>query len=142
MQSVIKMVLKLLFLPQNCKNYPAAGALPSGSLCDTLGCIGLFSTGPKESNFCAKTFTFGSSLLSLRKTLVTLLVGFTLAGRFSSDFTGRIRNELINAARIVRLFFQTLIQNYSSKVSVFACKSSVYFSVPSFSASAPSLRLL
>ena len=35
MQKEIKMALKLLFLPQNRKNYPAAGALPPGPLCDT-----------------------------------------------------------------------------------------------------------
>ena len=46
------MALISLFLPQNRKNHPAAG----GSVpCVTrLSCNGLFSTGPKLDNFCAK----------------------------------------------------------------------------------------
>ena len=74
------MALKLLFLPQNRKNHPAAaGSAPSVT---RLSSNGLFSTGPKLNNFCAKTFTFGSSPLSLSKTLVALLVAFTPADRF------------------------------------------------------------
>ena len=47
-----------------------------------LSCNGLFSTGPKLDNFCVKTFTFGSSPLSLSKTLVVLLVAFAPADKF------------------------------------------------------------
>ena len=71
------MALKLLFLQQNRKNHPAAGG--SARSATRLSRNGLFSTGPKLNNFCAKTFTFGSSLLSLSKTLVSLLVAFTPA---------------------------------------------------------------
>ena len=62
MRKVIEMALKLLSLPQNHKNRPAAGALRPSALCETvihLSYISLFSTGPKLENFCAKNFTFG-----------------------------------------------------------------------------------
>ena len=94
------MALKSLFLLQNCKNHPAAGG--SAPFSTRLSSNGLFSTGPKLDNFCAKKhFTFGSSPLSLSKTLVALLVAFTPADIFSSDYTGRMRNELINAAGLI-----------------------------------------
>ena len=74
------MALKLLFLPQNRKNHPAAGGFaPSVT---RLSCNGLFSMGPKLDNFYAKTVTFGSSPPSLSKTLLALLVALIPADRF------------------------------------------------------------
>ena len=63
MRSVIEMAFKSLFLPQNHKNHPAAGASPSGSPVIHLSCIGLFSSGPKEDNFMEKII-FGSKKFS------------------------------------------------------------------------------
>ena len=71
------MALKSLFLPQNRKNRPAAGG--SAPSVTRLSCIGLFSTGSKLDNFCAKNIYFWSSPLSLNKTLVMLLLAFTPA---------------------------------------------------------------
>ena len=119
------MALKSLFLPQNSKNHQAAGG--SAPFVTRLSCNGLFSTGPKLDNFCAKNIYFWFKLLSLSKALVTLLVAVTPADRFSSDCTGRIRNELINAAGLIYIIFQRGIQNCSFKISVFKCISSVYF---------------
>ena len=65
MRNGIEMALKSLFLPQNRKNYPAAGG--STSSVTRLRCSGLFSTGPKLTIFVQKTFTFGSSPLFLAK---------------------------------------------------------------------------
>ena len=77
-----------------------------------------------------KTFTFGSSPLSRSKTLVALLVAFTPVDIFFKRYTGRKRNELINAAGLGCIFFQRWIQNFSIKISVFMCKSLVHFIVP------------
>ena len=49
-------VIKSLFLLQNWKNHPAAwGSAPSVT---RLSSNGLFSTGPKLDNFCAKNIYF------------------------------------------------------------------------------------
>ena len=84
--------------------------LPSSwGLCPSatrLSSNGLFNTGPKLNNFCAKKHLLlvqAPSLLA--KTLVTLLVAFTPADIFSSVYTGSMRNELINAAGL-RSFFK------------------------------------
>ena len=71
------MALKSQFLPQN---RPAAGG--SAPSVTRLSSNGLFSTGPKLDNFCAKNIPFGSRPLSLSKTLVALLVAFTPANIF------------------------------------------------------------
>ena len=56
MRNVIYMALKLLFLPQNCKNHPAAeGSSPSET---RLSSNGLFSTELKLDDFCAKNIYF------------------------------------------------------------------------------------
>ena len=69
-----------------------------------LSCIGLCSTGPKLDNFCAKNiyFWFKSSLLP--KLWLRFWSHLLLQTDFSSDYTSRIRNELINAAGIVSFF--------------------------------------
>ena len=74
------MALKLLFLPQNRKNRPAAGGSALSVTC--LSSNGLFSTRPKLDSFCAKNIPFGSRPLSLRKTLLALLIAFTPADIF------------------------------------------------------------
>ena len=79
-------VIKLLSLPKNRKNHPAAGGLaPSVT---HLSCNGLFSTGPKLDNFCAKNIYFWFKLLFLSKTLVALLVAITPADRFFKRLYG------------------------------------------------------
>ena len=80
------MALKLLFLPQNRKNHPAAGG--SAPFVTRLSSNGLFRTGPKLDNLVQKTFTFGLSPLSLTKTLVELLVAFTPADRLFKRLFG------------------------------------------------------
>ena len=55
LRNVIKIVLKLLFLPQNYKNRPAVGgSTPQALFVTRLSGTGLFSTGSKIDNFCAK----------------------------------------------------------------------------------------
>ena len=74
------MALKSHFLQQNRINRPGTGGCaPSVT---SLSSNGLFSTGPKSDNFCAKNIPFGSRPLSLSKTLVMLLVAFTPADIF------------------------------------------------------------
>ena len=81
------MALKLVFLPQNRKNHPAPGGyVPSVT---RLSCNGWFSTVPKLDIFWAKNIYFWFKPLSLRKTLVALLVAFTSAGRFFKLFYGQ-----------------------------------------------------
>ena len=117
-----------IFDSKSQKSPSSLGLCPSVT---RLICNGLFSTGPKWDNFCAKTFTFGSSPLSLSKTLVALLVAFHSRRQiFQAIIRGRIRNELINVTGLIFLFFQRWIQNCSFKISVFMCKSSVFFIVP------------
>ena len=105
------MALKPLFLLQNCKNHPAAGT-PAPSV-TRLSCNGLFSTGPKLDNFCAKKHLLlvqAPSLLA--KPWLRLRSRFTsscaslLQTNFSSDYTCRIQNQLINAAGLICLFFK------------------------------------
>ena len=90
---------------------------------------GLFSTGPKLDNFCAKNiyFWFKPPLSYLTKPWLRFWSHSLLKTYFSSDYTGRMRNELINAAGLLRIFFQRWIQNCSFKISVFMRKSFVHF---------------
>ena len=86
MRNVIQMALKSQFLPQNCKNYLGAeGSAPSVT---RLSSNGLFSTGPKLDNFCAKNISFGLRPLSLSKILVDFLVAFTPANKFFKRLYG------------------------------------------------------
>ena len=80
------MALKSLFLPQNRKNHPAAGG--STPPVTRLTSNGLFSTGPKLDNFCAKNISFDSSPLSISKTLDALLIAFTSADIFFKRLYG------------------------------------------------------
>ena len=79
-------VIKLLFLPKNCKNHPAAGGSALSVI--RLSCNGLFNTGPKLGNVCAKNIYFWFKPLSLSKTLVALLVAITPADRFFKRLYG------------------------------------------------------
>ena len=114
----------------------------------SLSCIGWFSTGPKLGKFCAKKLTLGAIPYLLAKFWLCFWSHSLQHTDSSSNYMGRKRNELINTVRHIRLFFQIRIKNFkkrmicSRKTSVFVCKSSVYFSAPPLSASAPSLRLL
>ena len=68
------------------KNYPAAeGSAPSVT---RLSCNGLFSTGLKLDNLCAKNIYFWFKPLPLSKTLVALLVALTPAERFFKRLYG------------------------------------------------------
>ena len=103
MLNVISMALKSQFLPQNCKNRP--GAEGSAPYVTRLISNGLFSTGPKLDNFCAKNIPFGSRPFSLSKILVDFLVAFTPANKFFKRLYGPHANELINAAGPRNFFF-------------------------------------
>ena len=103
-RNVIEMAVKSPFLPQNRKNHPAAGG--SAPSVTRLSCNVLFSTGPKLDDFCAKNIYFWLKPLPSQQTLVALLAHSLLQIDFSSDYTGRIRNELIDAAGRICLFFQ------------------------------------
>ena len=48
--------VKIAIFAVNCKNHAAAGG--SGPSATRLSCNGLFSTGPKLNNFCAKNIYF------------------------------------------------------------------------------------
>ena len=74
-----------IFAAKSLKSPAAKGSAPSET---RMSCNGLISTGPKLDNFCAKNISFGSSPLSLRKTLVALLVAFTLLDRFFKRLYG------------------------------------------------------
>ena len=93
------MALKLPFLQQNRKNHmTAGGSVPPET---RLSGNGLFNTGPKLDNFCAKTFTFGSSPLSLCKTVVALLAAFTPANKiFKQLYLGPQREIFPGGAKI------------------------------------------
>ena len=104
-----------------------------------LSSISLFSTGPKLYNFCAKKILLlfqAPSLLG--KSCLRFWSHSLLPTDFLSGYTGRIRNELRNAAGLMRLFsamnakLLKLSIICSRKISVFVCKSAVDFSAPHF----------
>ena len=83
-----------------------------------------------QTIFVQKTFTFGSSPLSLSKTLVALLVAFAPTDRFFKRLYGPHTKQANKRCKAYMSLFQRGIQNCSFKISVFMCKSSVYFVVP------------
>ena len=99
------MALKSLFLPRNCKNHSAAaGSVPSVT---RLSSNGLFTTGPKLDNFCPKKHLYlvqAPSLLA--KPWLRFWSRSLLQTYFLSDYTGRMQNELINAAGLICIFYQ------------------------------------
>ena len=116
-----------------------------------LSCIDLFVTEPKLRLFwCKKNYVLFKPPLSKKILVSTSGHIYSLLQTDSSrDYTGCIRNELINAAVLMRLLFSNMTTKFlkwcimcSRKISVFMGKSLVYFSPQPFSDSAPSLRLL
>ena len=106
---VIEMTLKLLFVAAKSQKLPRRWELcPQAPSVTSLSCIGLFSTGPKVDKFCAKKFTLGASPLPLSKFLVVLLVPFTAADRFFKQLHRPQKKQLINTARLIRLFFSNM----------------------------------
>ena len=94
------MALKSLFLPQNRKNHPTAGG--SAPSVTYLSCNGLFSTGPKLDNFGAKKhLLLVQASFILTKSWLRFCSHALLHTDFSSDYTGRIQNELISAAGFI-----------------------------------------
>ena len=121
--------VKIVFFSAKSQKLPSSWGLCP--LCDTLELQRFVQHGTQIWQFlCEKTFTFGSSPFFLSKTLFALLVAFAPADRFFKRLYRRIGNELVNAAGLICIFFQRWIQNCSFKISVFMCKSSVYFVVP------------
>ena len=106
-RNVIEIVLKSLFLQENLKNRAAAGGSePQASLCDTLELPQFVQHWARIRKFlCKKTLLMVQApSFPFSKILVALLVAFTASDRFSSDYRGRARNELRNAASLTCLF--------------------------------------
>ena len=94
-----------------------------------LSSNGLFSTGPKLDNFCAKKHLLlvqAPSLL-LNKTLVAHLVAFTPVDRFFKRLYRPHAKRANKRCQAYMYLFSKWIQNCSFKISVFLCKSSVHF---------------
>ena len=89
MRNVIEMALNCFFFAAKLQKSPSSWGLCShASSVIRLSCISLFSTWPELNNFCAKKFTFSSSLLSLSKILVACLIAFIPADRFFKRLYG------------------------------------------------------
>ena len=71
-----------------------------------LSCNSLFSMGPKLDNFCGKNLLM--ALFPLSKSWLRFWSHLLLLTDFSSDYMGRIRNELKNAAGVMCLFFSDM----------------------------------
>ena len=128
MRNVLEMALKLLFLPKNCKNHLAAGGLPSTWRAWVASFV---QRGTYIRQFlCNEHLLLVKASSLLAKPWLRFWSHSLMQRDVSSDSAGRIQNELINAAGLIHLFFQRWIQNCSFKISVFVCKSSVYFSAP------------
>ena len=130
----------LNFLPQNHKNHSATGgSAPQAPSVIRLSYIDLFSTGPKLDNFWAKKFTYGLSFLPLSKNLVALLAAFAASKRFFKRFFEPHTKRAKKRCRPDASLFLDMNTNFlkhciiwSSKISVFMWKSSIYFSAPHF----------
>ena len=126
------MALKLLFLPQN---HRAAGG--SALLWHAWVASVSSARDQNKTHFVQKTFIFGSSPLTLNKTLVALLVAFTSADRFFKRLNGPNTKRANKRCRANTLLISNMNKNCSFKLSVFMCKSSIYFSALTFSAIGP-----
>ena len=130
-------------MPQNYKNRPVAGgSAPRPQSVTCLSCISWFSTGLNQAIFAqTKQKNFCSSRVSRSKIVVVFLVAFTAADRFFKRVYGP---QMKQTKKCSRPFFQTWRIICSLTIFFFWCKSSVYsyFSAPSLSAGASSLRLL
>ena len=104
---MIEMALKLLFFAANSQISPSSrGFCTQVPFVIRLSCIGLFSTGPKLDNFCAKKFSFGSIHSVFANSWLRFWSHSLLKTDFSSDCKGRKQNELVIAAGHIRLLFQ------------------------------------
>ena len=107
------MASKLLFFAAKSQKPPSGwGLCPQAPFVIHLSCIGLFSSRPELDNFCANKFTFDSRHSLLLKSCLRFWSNSQLQTDFSSNCMRRIRNELMNATRLLRLFFQTWIQGF------------------------------
>ena len=94
--------VKIAIFPAKSQKSPNSwGSAPSVT---RFSCNGLFNTGPKLDNFYAKKHLQNLSLLA--KPWFRFWSNSLLHTDFSSDYTSRIRNELINAAGLISLFFR------------------------------------
>ena len=96
--------VKIAIFAINRKNRPAGGG--SAPFVTRLSSNGMFSTGPKLDNFCAKTFLLVHAPSLLAKPWLCFWLHSLQQTYFSSDYTGHMQNELINAAGLICLFFQ------------------------------------
>ena len=132
------MALKLQVFPPKLQKSPSDwGLCPQAPSAVRLRCIGFFSTGPKLDNCFGKKTFFGSSFLSAKSWLCFWLCFWLhslmqtdssflsakswlcfwlcfwlhslMQTDFSSDYMGRRRKELINAAGLIRLFSNMII---------------------------------
>ena len=100
------MALKSLFFSAKSQKSPSGwGLCPHTRSVIRLSCNSLFSKGPNLDKFCRKNllmaqFHLSKSWLRFWSHLLLLLTDF------SSDYMGRIRNELRNAAGVMCLFFR------------------------------------
>ena len=133
------MTLKSLFFAVKSQKLLSDRRLCPSVIC--LGCIGLFSTGPKLNNFWEKTFAVGSSSLPHSKILVELLlVTFTAADWFFKQFfeprTKRVKKHCRPYASlfsdIVNIKFFEIAHNLEPQNIVFMLKSFIYFRDPHF----------
>ena len=104
-----------------------------------LSCYSLFSKGPKLDNVCGKNLLLAQFPFLLAKFWLSFWSHLLLQTDFSSDYMGRIRNELRNAAGVICLFFSDMNTKFLKwriiscrKILVFICESSVYFGPPNF----------
>ena len=125
---MIEMALKLLFMPQNHQNRPAAGgSVPPCPSVIRLSYISLFSTGPKLESFAQKILLLVWAPSFLTKFWLRFWSHSLLQTDVSSDYSimGRIQNKPINAAGLIRLFldmnakFLKQSKNCSRKISFF-----------------------
>ena len=96
------MALKSLFF--SAKSPSGWGLCPHTPSVIRLSCNNLFSMGPKLDNFCGKNLLMAQFPLS--KSWLRFWSHLLLLTDFSSDYMGRIRNELRNAAGVMCLFFR------------------------------------
>ena len=97
-------------------------------LCDTLELQLFVQHGTKIRQFlCKKHLLLVQAPSLLGKPWLRFWSHSLLQADFSSDYMVQIRKERMNTAGLVFFFFQRWIQNCGFKISVFMCRSSVYF---------------
>ena len=137
------MAVKFLFLPQNYKNHPAAGGYaPGPPLWYVWVAFVCSAQGLTYTTFVQEKFTFGICTLPRSKILVALLVTFTAADKFFKWLHGPHTKRANKRCWAYSSIFSNKTSKFwkwriicshkisSRKISVFMCKSSVYFSAP------------